>query len=579
MTLPVVSISGKKKKKPSLVLTLSGAGLLIGGGIAAYWLLTAGKPLSRDMPVGANIIPQDALFTVSLSTDSSQWEKLRSFGTKASQSALDKNLIQLRDRFLAKEGFDFKKDVSPWVGDQVTIAILAPKAPVTASKPVASDGKLATVEQSLVMVLPIKDQNKIQTAFKRPLALKGKWVDREYEGITIKDGLTKSGEKLSTAIIENRFLVIADNSKAAERTIKAYKDKATLASSNGFAKHLPKITTYQPLAQFYVNVPSAAQIASATSAKRRLPAKVLAQLKNNQGLAGTVSLESQGLRLKGISWLKPNSRRVLAVENKANTMTTRLPAETLMMFSGGNLRRLWADYVLTSQKNPLAPVKPENLRSGFKNYLGLDLDRDLLSWMGGEFAVSVIPQVANQDSPQDVRAALVFMVQAKDKRKAEASLKQLDDAMRNQYQFKIKEDKVGEIPVIRWIGPSGTLTATHGWLDGDIAFLTLGTPITDKIIPKPQNILANAGSFQKAVPSELNPTNTQFFLDMEGAVTSMSIPALFPDQQSFLNALNSIGVTSAVTDNRTTRYDILLKLKKGEKPSVLPSPVIEEGEK
>ena len=579
MTLPVVSISGKKKKKPSLVLTLSGAGLLIGGGIAAYWLLTAGKPLSRDMPVGANIIPQDALFTVSLSTDSSQWEKLRSFGTKASQSALDKNLIQLRDRFLAKEGFDFKKDVSPWVGDQVTIAILAPKAPVTASKPVASDGKLATVEQSLVMVLPIKDQNKIQTAFKRPLALKGKWVDREYEGITIKDGLTKSGEKLSTAIIENRFLVIADNSKAAERTIKAYKDKATLASSNGFAKHLPKIATYQPLAQFYVNVPSAAQIASATSAKRRLPAQVLAQLKNNQGLAGTVSLESQGLRLKGISWLKPNSRRVLAVENKANTMTTRLPAETLMMFSGGNLRRLWADYVLTSQKNPLAPVKPENLRSGFKNYLGLDLDRDLLSWMGGEFAVSVIPQVANQDSPQDVRAALVFMVQAKDKRKAEASLKQLDDAMRNQYQFKIKEDKVGEIPVIRWIGPSGTLTATHGWLDGDIAFLTLGTPITDKIIPKPQNILANAGSFQKAVPSELNPTNTQFFLDMEGAVTSMSIPALFPDQQSFLNALNSIGVTSAVTDNRTTRYDILLKLKKGEKPSVLPSPVIEEGEK
>ncbi|MEM6401957.1 MAG: DUF3352 domain-containing protein [Cyanobacteria bacterium P01_D01_bin.116] len=579
MTLPVVSISSKKKKKPSLFLTLSGAGLLIGGGIAAYWLLTAGKPLSRDMPVGANIIPQDALFTVSLSTDSSQWEKLRSFGTKASQSALDKNLIQLRDRFLVKEGFDFKKDVSPWVGDQVTIAILAPKAPVTASKPVASDGKLATVEQSLVMVLPIKDQNKIQTAFKRPLALKGKWVDREYEGITIKDGLTKSGEKLSRAIIENRFLVIADNSKAAERTIKAYKDKATLASSNGFAKHLPKITTYQPLAQFYVNVPSAAQIASATSAKRRLPAKVLAQLKNNQGLAGTVSLESQGLRLKGISWLKPNSRRVLAVENKANTMTTRLPAETLMMFSGGNLRRLWADYVLTSQKNPLAPVKPENLRSGFKNYLGLDLDRDLLSWMGGEFAVSVIPQVANQDSPQDVRAALVFMVQAKDKRKAEASLKQLDDAMRNQYQFKIKEDKVGEIPVIRWIGPSGTLTATHGWLDGDIAFLTLGTPITDKIIPKPQNILANAGSFQKAVPSELNPTNTQFFLDMEGAVTSMSIPALFPDQQSFLNALNSIGVTSAVTDNRTTRYDILLKLKKGEKPSVLPSPVIEEGEK
>ncbi|MGD1912418.1 MAG: DUF3352 domain-containing protein [Rivularia sp. (in: cyanobacteria)] len=572
MTLPVVSISGKKKKKPSLVLTLSGAGLLIGGGIAAYLLLTQGKPLSRDLPVGANIIPQDALFTVSLSTDSQQWEKLRSFGTKESQAALDKNLVQWRARFLAKEGFDFQKDVSTWVGDRVTIAILAPQIPKTASKPVASDGKLAAVEQSLVMVLPIKDQNKAQIALAQSKALKSKWVEREYEGITIKEAKATSGEKLSYSVIEENFLVIADNPKATERTIKAYKNKATLANNSGFAKHLPKIASYQPLAQFYVNVPSAASIASITSAKRRLPAQVLAQLKNNQGLAGTISLESQGLRLKGVSWLKPNSRRVLAVENKATTMTSRLPAETLMMFSGGNLRRLWADYVLTSQKNPLSPIPPEKLRSGVKNLSGLDLDRDLLSWMGGEFAVSIIPDTPRKDFPQDVRAALVFMVQASDRRKAEASFKQLDDTMRNQYQFKIKEEQVGEAPVVRWIGPSGTLTATHGWLDENIAFLTLGTPITDKIIPKPKNILANIASFQKAVPKELSPVNTQFFLDMEAAANSFSLSALFPNQQSFLNAINSVGVTSAISDSRTTRYDILLKLKEGEKPASLPNP-------
>ncbi|MGB3654684.1 MAG: DUF3352 domain-containing protein [Rivularia sp. (in: cyanobacteria)] len=571
MTLPVVSISGKKKKKPSLVLTLSGAGLLIGGGIAAYWLLTTGKPLSRDLPVGANIIPQDALFTVSLSTDSNQWEKLRSFGSKQSQGALDKNLVQLRDRFLAKEGFDFEKDVSPWVGDQITVAILAPQAPTRASKPVASDGKLATVEQSLVMVLPIKDQNKIKTAFAQPKALKGEWVEREYQGITIKEAESTSGEKLSTAVIEQRFLVIADNPKATERTIKAYKSKATLANGVGFAKHIPQIATYQPLAQFYVNIPSAAAIAGTTSNKTRLPAQVLAQLKNNQGLAGTISLESQGLRLKGVSWLKPNSRRMLAVENKATTMTSRLPADTLMMFSGGNLRRLWADYVLTSQKNPLAPLKPEQMRSGFKDLSGLDLDRDLLSWMGGEFAVSIVPN-APKESPEDVRAAVVFMVQASDRLKAEASLKQLDDAMRTQYQFKIKESDVGEIPVVKWIGPSGTLTATRGWLNEDIAFLTLGTPVTNKIIPKPKNILANAPLFQKAVPKEVNPIDTQFFFDVEGAAKNLSLPALFPNSESFLNSINSIGVTSRVSDSRTTRYDILLKLKKGEKPATLPSP-------
>ena len=100
----------------------------------------------------------------------------------------------------------------------------------------------------------------------------------------------------------------------------------------------------------------------------------------------------------------------------------------------------------------------------------------------------------------------------------------------------------------------------------------MGAPITDIIIPKPKNILANAASFQQAVPSELDPTNTQFFFDMEGAAKSLSLPALFPAKQNFLNALNSVGVTTAVTDSRTTRYDILLKLKKGEQPVVLPTP-------
>jgi len=50
------------------------------------------------MPVGANIIPQDALLTLSLS-DSAQWQVLREFGTPQTQAELDKNLAQLRDRF------------------------------------------------------------------------------------------------------------------------------------------------------------------------------------------------------------------------------------------------------------------------------------------------------------------------------------------------------------------------------------------------------------------------------------------------------------------------------------------------
>ncbi len=574
MALPVVSVSStKKKKKPSLVLTLSAAGLLIGLGSAAYWLLTLGKPLSRDLPVGANIIPQDALFAVSLTTDPSQWQKLRSFGTKETQAELDKNLVQLRDRFLTNNGYDFQKDISPWVGNEVTIAILAPDINKPAPKPIATDGDATTNQQSMVMVLPIKNPEKARSILAQPKVLKqGKWVDRTYQGIAIKQTEGEAGE-ISAAVLDERFLVITDNSKATERAIDAYKNKASLTKTGGFADNFPKIASYQPFAQFYVNVPIAAKIAAA-SPTRHLPAQVLAQLQNNQGLAGTISLESEGVRLKGVSWLNPNSQRVLAVENQAGSMQNRLPGETLMMLSNGNLKRSWADYVLTSQGNPLSPIQPEKLRSGVKSLSNneLDLDRDLLSWMGGEFSVSVMPSIAKEGYKEDFRAALVFMVQASDRTLAETSIKHLDDVMKNQYQFQIQPATVGNKPTVNWIGPFGTLTATHGWLDNDVAFLVIGAPVADKIVPRPNNTLASTFPFQKTVPSDPNPTNGQFFLDVEQTVKHFPLPTLFSNQQSLLEATRSIGVTSAVSDSRSNRYDIFIGLKKGEKPAPLPSP-------
>jgi Protein of unknown function (DUF3352) len=565
MAVPIVSVPMKKTKKPSLVLTLSCAGLLIASGSAAYWLLTQGQPFSRDLPVGANIIPQDALFAVSLTTDPKQWQQLQQYGTKETQAELNKNLVKLRDRFLTSNGYDFQRDIQPWVGNEVTLAILAPQASQPAPKPVSTSAEAVSSQQSMVMVLPIKNPQKAQSLLAQPKILKqGKWIDRTYQGLAIKQTDGQAGENISATVLDGKFLVISDNPKATERAIDAYKNKTSLATTGGFAENLPKIAKYQPFAQFYLNVPTAARIA-ASAPNRQFPAQVLAQLQNNQGLAGTINLEAQGIRLKGVSWLNPNSQRLLTVENKAGRMQSLVPAETLMMLSGGNLQRLWGDYVLTSQGNPLSPITPEQLRGGVKSLTNLDLDRDLLRWMKGEFSLSVIPNTPKDASTADFRAGLLFMVQTSDRSLAEASLKKLDEVVKNQYQFQIQPAVVAGKPVTNWVAPYGTLTATHGWLNGDVAFLVVGAPIADKIVPKPGNTLANTIPFQQTVPSEPNPTNGQFFLDVEQTAKNFPLPTLFPNQQTWLAATRSIGVTTAVSDNRSTRYDIFFALKKSDR--------------
>lgn len=573
MAPPLVSVRMKKNKKPSLVLTLSAAGLLIGVGTVAYWLLSQRQISSNDLLVGANIIPGDALFAVSLTTDPQQWQKLREFGTKETQAELDKNLVELRDRFLTNNGYDFQKDIAPWVDNDITIAILAPvTASKPAPKPVTTNEDAANEQQSMVMVLPVKNPEIAKNILAQPKTLKqGKWIDRTYQGIAIKQSQGQAGENFSATLLDGRFLVITDSPKATERAIDAYKNKTSLATTGGFAENFPKIANYQRFGQFYVNVPTAAKIAAA-SPNRPIPAQVLAQLQNNQGLAGTMTLEPEGIRFKGVSWLNPKSQRVLAVENKAGKMQSRIPAETLMMLSGGNLQRLWGDYVLTSQGNPLSPIAPEQLRGGIKSLTNLDLDKDLLSWMKGEFSLSVIPNTPKEGSRDDFRAGLVFMVQTSNRQSAEASIKQLDEVMRNQYQFQIQPAKVADQPVVNWVSPYGTLTATHGWLDGDVAFLVVGAPITDKIVPKPNNTLANTLPFQQTVPTELNPTNGQFFLDVERTVKNLPSTIFTPNQQTFLAATRSIGMTSAVSDSRSNRYDIFIALKKVKNSTVLPSP-------
>ena len=561
-----------KKTKPNLLLTLGAAGLLIGGGATAYLILTQRNGFLGDMPVGANIIPQNALLTLSVSTDSNQWQQLREFGTKQTQAGLDKNLAQVRDRLLTANGYNYQQDIQPWVGEFVTIAFLSPhNAPINSTPDAPATA--SDQQQSIVMVLPIEKPAVAKQVLEKPKSLnQGKWIERNYKGIQIKETQGLSDQNYSATVLDQRFLVVTDNPKATESAIDTYMSGASLAKTSGYTEALGKIKAQDRFAQLYVNVPAAARLAAANPGRKVSP-QGLAQLQHNQGLATTITLEPEGIQFKSISWLKPNSQRVHTVKNNAGKMQSRLPAQTLMMVSGGNLQQLWQDYVQGVQSNPLTPIPPENLRTGVKSLTNLDLDRDLISWMGGEFALSVVPAASKEGESKDFALSLVFLIETSDpsadaksvRARAEKSFQELDEVMSSKYQFQIQETKVKGQPVVNWIAPYGALTASHGWLDENVAFLTLGAPIADIIIPKPPTTLASTEQFQKTVPSELSPNNGQFFLNVDSMFKALPLPQFFPGQQTLLEAMRSIGVTAAVSDERSVRYDIFVALKKAGK--------------
>lgn len=126
MTAPQTSPSTPNRKSLALIIGGALGAIVIGGGIA-YWLLGRQQVGGGDLPTGAQVIPQDIFMTVTVSTQDDQWSQLQTLGTPESQALLQDNLSQWRDRLLTANDLTYEEHIKPWVGEEITIALLAPE--------------------------------------------------------------------------------------------------------------------------------------------------------------------------------------------------------------------------------------------------------------------------------------------------------------------------------------------------------------------------------------------------------------------------------------------------------------------
>lgn len=561
------------QKKSSLVPILGTIALLAGGGGAAYWVYTQHGSGVSNLPMGATVLPQDVLLTVTLSTDAAQWNTLRSFGTPKTQAAFDQSLANLKATLLQTNGYNYDTDVKPWIGKEVTIAFLPPaQTPATTPSPGSNFQATpsSTSEQTQIMVLPIAKPAEAEKLLKNPKPLKqGKWTNRIYQGVQIQE--TEGAENnYSASVLDNKFLVVTTDAKTTELVINAYKSGKSIAQTPGYSKALEQIQDGKPFGQLYVNIPVAATLAAGSSAGAN---QVLQQ---NQGLAATIALEPEGIRIKGVSWLRADSTQKHVVENNAKTMPNRLPAETLMMASGSNLNQLWQQYVQTASGQTM-PLDPNRLLEGFRTATGLELDKDILAWMRGEFSLALLPAKPGASSTFPV--GLVVMVEASDRATADKALTQLDQVMKDRYRLNVQSATIAEKPVTNWSIPLVGTLVTRGWLEGNITFLSLGAPITETFLPKPASTLGANDLFQKAMPTQPNPSSGRFFLNVDQTYTTLNttnlpLSRVLPVDEDAARAIQTIGLTTGIVNDRTVRYELLVRLSKGNPPGPLPSPQV-----
>ncbi|MGC9505801.1 DUF3352 domain-containing protein [Baaleninema sp.] len=539
-------------RKSSRWRLLGVAALLIFGGSLAYWVLSR-KPSDETVMAGARLVPEDALMALSVSTTSDRWQRLTRYGTPESQRLFRDSLAALEQRLLGEIGYTYADDIKPWVGDRITVAFLAPP-PITSD----TEPEDLQADRAALFVLPIANLRRVRELAEED-GESPAWQERTYKGITVRER-QENGSSYAIAVIDRRFLVAATDSSAIDRAIDAYKGNGSIVSTPGYNRAWETLEVDDPnAANVFVNVPQALNAISETST-RTVDPEAIEQVET-QGVAIAVNLENEGIRFKGLSWLAPNSETTFNPErNQPPTTIDRLPAETVLVVAGSNLKQLWQDYLQNARTNALLPLDAAWLRSALQQTVGVDLEAEVLSWMTGEFALALVP--APEATDATFPGALVLMAQAGDRRSADSFFDKIDRAVAEEYNFKVEEGELSGLPLVQWDTRRKGLDVTHGWLTSSLAFFSVGVPTTDRLVPSDAEFLSETSLFERVVPRQPDPSNGLFFLNLADSQgeSSLFLPRLPDNQQAVLNAIDAIGVRAGILDDRSSRYDIFVKI-------------------
>jgi hypothetical protein len=565
-----------QKEKLKFLVPLGAAIAVAGGGAALWWVVQQNTPV-EGLPVGSEVLPQTTATTLTFTTNEGQWRQLQNYGNPTTRAAVTENFNQLRDRFLNKNGLDFDRDIKPWVGQEITVAFVPPVSAEDPNKPapIQPFNPNGYIDTPPVFILPIANAARAKEMLAAPKTGSGQqWVERDYKGQKIREVHGKEQPAYAATVIGNRIVVVSPNAKALEQVIDTSKGRPPLSRISEYGQAFQQLKTVAPFLRMYVNIPAAQKMA-AGNPSLPIPPQALNLLQNNQGMASTVNLGSEGLRIQGLSWVSPDSKVRYRTDNKAQRMPSLMPTETVMMTSGGSLKQFWQESTQES-KDPAprtAGFSISTVQSGLENLTGMTMQKDFLPWMDGEFSLGLITAPgAGATAPT---AGVMFMVQANDRKAAEQSLKKLDQVMKDRYQFQVSQSDAG---VVTWVSQFSSLKATHGWLDGNVLYLAIGPGVSELVSPAAGKTLAEDPLFRQATATEMEANNGHFFIDIEPlakANTALPVPVLPADNRAFLDAIKAIGVTTAVQDGRTFRFDTQVLLKPfsaDASPSLSPSP-------
>ncbi|MEG4859891.1 DUF3352 domain-containing protein [Microcoleus sp. K1-B6] len=389
------------------------AGVLALLGLSAggfYWLTTqtplnllAGGPTTT--PAAAVFVSKQAPLLASMLVNPDRLEALRQvFATPEERSRSHAEFERIKKSFLASTGLDYSRDIQPWIGDEITLAVTNPDFDGDSSNGQQAGFLLAVSSQK------VDRSQKFIDSYWRQQSRGDKTVQSEiYKGVKINYKQAPISQKKSaslspfnpfslptsklpssfaTAAIggnfnsgNNQSFVLFSNSPIVIRDAINNLESANLNLNNTpeYQKALQQLNQGR-IALAFVNLP---QSATEQNPQVSLNSLAVAVGVNRRGLLAQTALVTSRENTASPTLSEP----VQALQY--------IPSASPFAVASTDLRNFWVDLSSAVSTNPEVSNLVDRTLGDIQQLWGVNLPQDIFDWVQGEYALAVLPNSSN----------------------------------------------------------------------------------------------------------------------------------------------------------------------------------------
>ncbi len=293
----------------------------------------------------------------------------------------------LKSDFFKNSGIDFRKDVQPWLGNEVTLAVTSldfDRDP--------DNGKSPGYLLAMATKSPEKSREFVQLFFsKRVLAGTDLSVE-EFAGIKVISDVPKGKETLAGAVVGDKYVLFANDAKVLREAINnAQAPDLSLTSSKKY-QDISQLSAKSYGAAF-LNLPIVAEWLGLKLPIQHFDEQLVTLAPVSKGLlAQTVALPTQQMKAP----LELLSKPVNALKYIPANVGIAVGSRNLNALPESNLALFWQQLrsALEIKLNIKDIVQQD---AEVQKLWGIDLPKDIFDWVQGEYAIGLI---SSQQSPE-----------------------------------------------------------------------------------------------------------------------------------------------------------------------------------